>query len=301
MTDHRRPPAPALALEHVCLERGHHRILDDVSWRVDARERWVVLGPNGSGKTTLIRIASLWLHPSSGEVWVLGERLGRVDVRRHRSRIGLASAGLAADLRPGLTAAEVVVTARHGALEPWWHAYDDADRARAAELLGRLGVGDRAGQAFGTLSSGERQRVLVARTLMTDPGLLLLDEPTAGLDVGGREELLVSMAVLAADPGTPPIVLVTHHLEEIPPGFTHGLLLREGRVLAAGPLGDVLSDERLGEAFGVPLRVEHDGATDRWSARLAGQPASNAARRGRDASISSPSIRSRTAPPKLPP
>jgi iron complex transport system ATP-binding protein len=265
------PAPPALALAHVRFTRDGRTILDDVSWEVGPDERWVVLGPNGSGKTTLIRICSLWLHPTSGEVHVLGGRLGRIDVRRHRPRIGLASAGLAADLRPTLTAAEVVVTARHGALEPWWHPYDAGDHERAVALLARLGAGDRADQAFGTLSSGERQRVLLARTLMTDPGLLLLDEPTAGLDVAGREELLAALAALATDPHTPATVLVTHHLEEIPPGFTHALLLREGRVMHAGPLAEVLTDDHLTETFGLALAVGHDPATDRWSARRATQ------------------------------
>jgi iron complex transport system ATP-binding protein len=266
VTGHRAPP-PALALERVHVTRDGRDILDGITWRVEPHERWVVLGPNGSGKTTLLRLCSLWLHPSSGEVHVLGGRLGRVDVRRHRAGIGVASAALAADLRPTLRAVDVVVTARHGALEPWWHAYDAHDRERARALLARMGVGDRAHQPFGTLSSGERQRVLLARTLMTDPGLLLLDEPTAGLDLGGREELLDALAGLAAEPATPATVLVTHHLEEIPPGFSHALLLRDGRSTNAGPLADVLTDDALSETFGLPLAVSHDEATGRWSAR----------------------------------
>jgi iron complex transport system ATP-binding protein len=224
-----------------------------------------VLGPNGSGKTTLLRVASLYLYPTAGTVRVLGRTAGRIDVRRFRNRIGLASAALALQLRPELSARDVVMTARHGALEPWWHTYDDADRAKAEALLARFGVGDRADQAFGTFSSGERQRVQLARTLMTDPELVLLDEPTAGLDLGGREDLLVRLTGLARDPATPPLVLVTHHADEIPEGFTHALVLGDRGVVAQGPIDDVLTGEVLSDAFGLPLSVEHrDG---RWSAR----------------------------------
>jgi iron complex transport system ATP-binding protein len=157
------------------------------------------------------------------------------------------------------------MSARFGALETWWHHYDDSDRRRAEGLLERFGVADRADQAFGTLSSGERQRVQLARTLMTDPELVLLDEPTAGLDLGGREDLVSRLADLAADPATPPLVLVTHHVEEIPPGFTHALVLGEGRVVAQGPLAEVVTASVLEAAFGLSVEVEHrDG---RWSAR----------------------------------
>jgi len=255
---------PVLALRGVRLVRDGRAVLDGVDWEVEAHQRWVVLGRNGSGKTSLVRIASFYLHPSSGEVEVLGEVLGRTDVRRLRTRIGLASSALAAQLRPGLTAAEVVMTAKYAALEPWWHRYDDADRARAATLLDRLHIGHLAGRTVGTLSSGEQQRVLLARTLMTDPGLLLLDEPTAGLDLGGREELVASLAVLARDPASPAAVLVTHHVDEIPPGFTHALLLRDGRVLAAGPLDATLTSDHLEACFGLPLVVERRG--DRYGA-----------------------------------
>lgn len=261
------PPAgaPSLRLDAVGLAVDGHRVLADVSWSVASGDRWVVLGRNGSGKTSLLRIASLYLHPTEGTVAVLGERLGRTDVRRLRTRIGVASAAMADLLRPGLSAADVVMTAKYAALEPWWNTYEAADRERALVLLDRLGCAAHADQPFGTLSSGERQRVQLARTLMGDPGLLLLDEPTAGLDLGGREDLVRRLGDLAADPTTPPVVLVTHHVEEIPTGFGHALLLRDGRVQAAGPIADVLTAEALSECFGLPLDVaERRG---RWTAQ----------------------------------
>jgi iron complex transport system ATP-binding protein len=257
--------APALRLARVSVRFGDRPVLREIDWAVRPGERWVVLGRNGSGKSTMLRVASLTLHPSTGTVDVLGERLGRTDVRVLRRRIGVASSALADRLRPGISALDVVMTAHHAALEAWWHTYDDTDRDRAAKLLDQLGVGDRADQPFGTLSSGERQRTLLARTLMTEPGLLLLDEPTAGLDLGGREELVGALADLARDPASPPVVLVTHHVEEIPPGFTHALLLREGRIHAAGPLATTLTETALSSCFDLRLVLERHG--HRWSAR----------------------------------
>jgi iron complex transport system ATP-binding protein len=246
----------ALEFSNVGLVRGDTVILDGINWAVAEGDRWIVLGANGSGKTSIIRIASLYLHPSTGDVDVLGERLGRVDVRRHRRRIGVVSASFADLLRPGLTAIEIVMTAKNAALEPWWHQYDGADRTRAVELLDRFGCASLAEHPFATLSSGERQRVQLARTLMTDPGLLLLDEPTAGLDLGGREDLVHRLSALAADPSTPATVLVTHHVDEIPPGYDHVLLLRGGRVTAAGPIDDVLTSTALSECFGIDVTLE---------------------------------------------
>ena len=258
---------PVLELAGVALVRDGRPILDDVDWVVGPDERWVVLGANGSGKTTLLRIASLWMHPSSGRVTVLGETLGRTDVRVLRTRIGVASQAFVDLLRPDLAVLDVVVTAKHAALEPWWHTYEPADHERARAALDRLGVLQLADRRFGTLSSGERQRVQLARTLFAEPELLLLDEPTAGLDLGGREDLVARLGALAADASTPPTVLVTHHVEEIPVGFTHALLLHEGRVLASGQIGDTLSDANLSACFGLQLRLECDQGRWRASAR----------------------------------
>ena len=260
-----------LALSGVDLIRGERAILRGVDWRVRRGERWAVLGPNGSGKTTLCRLASLYLHPSRGTIDVLGERLGRTDVRELRRRLGVTSAALADMLRPALRVEDVVVTGKHAALAPWWHTYSGADRARARELLERFGCRALADAGFGTLSSGERQRVLLARTLMNDPALWLLDEPAAGLDLGGREQLVALLGAAAADPGAPATVLVTHHVEEIPRGFTHALLLRRGGVHAAGPIEDTLTAERVSSCFGVPIELERRAG--RW---LAWQPRTSA-------------------------
>jgi iron complex transport system ATP-binding protein len=257
---------PVLRLVDVGLRRDEARILDGITWEVRPDERWVVLGPNGCGKTTLLRIAALRLHPSTGTVEVLGQQLGRTDVRTLRTRIAFSSAALADSLRPALSAGDVVMTARRGALEPWWHTYDDEDRALARARLADVGCRGFEQRAFGTLSSGERQRVLLARCLVTDPGLLLLDEPAAGLDLGGREELVTTLGDLAKDRAVAPTVLVTHHLEEVPPGFTHVLLLRAGGTVAAGAIDDVLTSAAVSATFGLTVDVARSG--DRWTARV---------------------------------
>lgn len=251
-----------LRMTGVGFTRDKRPILADVDWEVTSDQRWVVLGANGSGKTSLLRIAALYEHPTTGTVEVLGQQLGKVDVRRLRHRVGFVSPALAQMLRPHLKAVDVVMTARHGALEPWWHDYTDADRERAASLLVQVGAGGMGERTVATLSSGERQRVQIARSLMTDPGLVLLDEPASTLDLGGREMLVTDLAQLAADPTAPPLVMVTHRTEEIPAGFTHVLLLREGRVLAQGPLEEVLTSDSLSACFNLPLELEHRNG--RW-------------------------------------
>lgn len=259
-------PRPAvLALNEISLVTDGVSILDGVDWLVRSDQRWIVIGPNGSGKTTLIRLAALWLHPSSGSVEVLGESLGRTDIRRLRRRVGFASAAMADLLRHNLAAIDAVMTAKNAALEPWWHSYDRSDRLRAQAALERVGCAGLASRRFGDLSSGERQRVLLARAMFVDPGVILLDEPNAGLDLAGREELVRTLADLALDATTPPIVLVTHHVEEIPEGFSHVLLLRQGRILAQGPLDETLSSETLSSCFGIAVTLERQFG--RWTAR----------------------------------
>jgi iron complex transport system ATP-binding protein len=253
-----------LELHGVGLRRDGSTIVAGVDWTVRAGERWAVLGPNGSGKTTLVRIASLWEHPSTGRVRVLGHDLGLVDVRPLRARIGVVSAAMADQLRSDLAVHDVVLTARRGALEPWWHTYDEADHAEAERALAAAGVEHLARRRFGTLSSGERQRVQLARVLATGPDLVLYDEPAAGLDLAARADLLDRMTALAEDPASPPSILVTHHVEEIPAGTTHVLLLRAGQVVAAGPLSDTLDGARLSDTFGLPVHLE--GTAGRWRA-----------------------------------
>ena len=260
-----RDGTPAIRMEGVSVVRDGTAILDEISWTVGPGERWALLGPNGSGKTTLLRVAGSTLWPTSGAVEILGETLGRVDMRELRKRITVVSASVGRTLRPAQAALDVVLTGRHAALETWWHEYTDDDRARAAALLSDAGFKSVGERAFGLLSEGERQQVLLARALMGDPELILMDEPAAGLDLGAREGLLARLAELAADPTVPPLVLVTHHLEEIPPGVTHAALLRRGRLVASGPVGEVLTDAIVSDSFGVAIAVERRGG--RWTAR----------------------------------
>jgi len=249
----------------VTVRRGQTVLLDDVDWLVEEDERWVVLGPNGAGKTTLLQVAAAQLHPTSGVAGILDEVLGTTDVFELRPRIGLTSAALADRIPRSELVKDVVVSASYGVLGRWREEYADLDHDRAAALLADVGALHLAERTFGTLSEGERKRVQVARALMTDPELLLLDEPAAGLDLGGREDLVATLSEVALDPDSPATVLVSHHVEEIPPGFTHALLLREGRVVASGPLPHVITEENLSRTFGMPLLLSHhDG---RYAAR----------------------------------
>jgi len=240
-------------------------LIDAVDWTVEEDERWVVLGPNGAGKTTLLQVAAAQVHPTSGVAGILGEVLGTVDVFELRPRIGLTSAALAERIPRPERVHDVVVSASYGVLGRWREHYDELDHDRAAGLLREVGVAHLADRTFGTLSEGERKRVQIARALMTDPELLLLDEPAAGLDLGGREDLVSTLSVLAHDEESPATVLVSHHVEEIPPGFTHALLLRGGAVVAVGPLEEVLTEEVLSATFGMPLRLSQEDG--RWAAR----------------------------------
>ncbi len=254
-----------LHFEQVSVLRDGATLIDRLDWDVAEGERWVVLGPNGAGKTTLLQLASANLHPSRGTAAVLGETLGAVDVFELRPRIGLSSAALAERLPARETVRDVVLTASYAVVGRWREAYEQMDAARADELLAALGVAQLAERRFGTLSEGERKRVQIARALMTDPELMLLDEPAAGLDLGGREDLVRRLGRIAADEDAPALVLVTHHVEEIPPGFTHVLLMREGKVVAAGPIASTLTAAALAETFGLALELGRSG--ERWAAR----------------------------------
>jgi iron complex transport system ATP-binding protein len=249
----------------VTVVRGGARLLDGVDWAVEDGDRWIVLGPNGAGKTTLLQVAAAQLFPTAGAAVLLGERLGAVDVFELRPRVGLASAALADRLPAQERVADIVLTAAYAVLGRWREQYNGADEARAKALLDQLGTAHLAGRRFGTLSEGERKRVQIARALMADPELLLLDEPAAGLDLAGREELSRRLGGLAEDVRAPVLCLVTHHVEEIPPGFTHVLLLRAGRVVAQGPLATTLTSATLSETFGLALEVSRHG--ERWTAR----------------------------------
>jgi iron complex transport system ATP-binding protein len=260
-------PDLVIAVDAVTVRRGRTELVRGVTWRVELDERWVVLGPNGAGKTTLLNLASARMYPTTGTVHVLGERLGRVDVRELRTRIGLSSAALAERIPPEETVRNVVVTASYSVLGRFRERYDEMDHRRAGALLEQLGMAALADRRYGTLSEGERKRTQIARALMTDPELLLLDEPAAGLDLGGREDLVRRLGELAADPDAPAMVLVTHHVEEIPLGFSHALLLREGSVVAQGLLRDTLTAENLSKTFGLSLTLT---VTDgRYAARAA--------------------------------
>jgi iron complex transport system ATP-binding protein len=249
-------PDATLQLHQVTVRRGDKLLLDGVDWTVEEDERWAVLGPNGAGKTTLLQLAATTMHATSGTVWVFGERLGAVDVFELRPRIGLTSAVLAQRIPAGELVIDVVVSAGYAVIGRWREAYGRLDVRRAKMLLSRFGVLELAERRYGTLSEGERKRVQIARAMMTDPELLLLDEPAAGMDLGGREDLLRRLARLAADPDAPAMVLVTHHVEEIPAGMSHALLLGQGRVVAQGLIEQVLTSEHLSQAFGLPLEVE---------------------------------------------
>ena len=254
-----------LDFAEVTIRRGQATLLDGVSWRVEEGDRWVVLGPNGAGKTTLLQVASAQIHPTSGVAGILDEVLGTVDVFELRPRIGLTSAALAERIPRSERVHDVVVSASYGVVGRWREAYDELDHERAGQLLTEVGASHLVDRTFGTLSEGERKRVQIARALMADPELLLLDEPAAGLDLGGREDLVSTLSVLATDPSSPATVLVSHHVEEIPPGFTHALLLRRGRVVAAGPVAVVVTEANLAATFGMPLALRHEDG--RWSAR----------------------------------
>ena len=248
--------APVIEVRGLVVRRAGRTILGPLDWSVHDGERWVVLGPNGSGKTTLLSTIGLELWPTAGTVDVLGSRYGQMDSRDLRRRIGAAGSAIEGAFRPDLTPVTLVMTARYAATEPWWHVYTDDDRLRARRLLEGLGLGRVADHPYETLSAGERRRTSIARALMPDPDLLLLDEPAASLDLGGRETLIADLTILAGEPRPAAIVFVSHHVEEIPPGFSHALVLANGVAIEAGPIETVLRTDVLSRAFGLPITVE---------------------------------------------
>jgi iron complex transport system ATP-binding protein len=256
-----------LRLRGVGVRYEKSMLLRDIDWTVRSDESWVVIGPNGAGKTTLLQVAGARLAPTEGSIEILGEPLEEADLQDLRTRIGFASAAVADQVTPAEKVIDLVLTASYGILGRNSEDYDSFDVTRAVQLLDALGCAHLIRRKFASLSEGERKRVQIARSLMADPELLLLDEPAAGLDLGGREDVLRLISALAANPQAPMIALVTHHVEEVPEGITHAMLLRKGTVLAAGPVVDVFTERNLTKCFGVPLLIER--RADRWTARAA--------------------------------
>ena len=248
-----------LEIENLSLHRGGKTILGPLNWQVLEGQRWGVLGPNGAGKTTLLQVCSSLIHPTSGSIKILGEQLGKVDVFELRTRIGLTSSALVEQLPADELVIDVVLTAAYAMLGRWQEKYDLWDESRAMALLTALGVRELGDRNFGSLSEGEKKRVQIARALMADPELLLLDEPASSLDLGGREDLLKRIEVFAKDPLAPATVIVTHHIEEIPAGTTHALLLKEGSEVAKGDINTVITDLNLSNAYGLPISVQSEG------------------------------------------
>lgn len=250
---------PILNLHDVVVIRDGKNILGPMNWTIASPERWVVLGPNGAGKSTLFALAGALIHPSQGTVEVLGSLLGKTDVFELRPRIGVTSNAIMAQIPEDERVIDVVMTAAYAIVGRWREGYDLWDESRALSLITILGIRDLSERFFGTLSEGEKKRTLIARALMPNPELLLLDEPAAGLDLGGREDLLSRLNSLALDPASPATIIVTHHVEEIPVGTTHCLLLSNGQVVASGPIGTALTSENLSSAYQIPIHVTQEG------------------------------------------
>jgi iron complex transport system ATP-binding protein len=244
-----------LKFDQVSVTRGGKDILTDITWQVEANQRWVIVGPNGAGKTTLLRVAGTHLQPSSGTVKVLGRTLGEVNVFDLRTRIGFASTAIANRIPNSENVLDAVMTASYAITGRFKETYDEVDIRRAKRVLGEWQLAEYADRPFGTLSDGERKRTQIARAVMPDPELLLLDEPVASLDIGSREATIKILGGYASHPDAPAIIMVTHHLEEIPTGFTHALVLKDGKISAAGPITQTLTTEKLSEAYGLDLEV----------------------------------------------
>ena len=252
-------------LNNVTVVRDQRPILNNVDWQVESDQRWVIVGPNGAGKTTLLRVAGAQIHPSSGQATILNERLGEINVFELRTRIGFASSALASHIPNSESVLNAVMTASYAVTGRWNEKYDDIDERRARRVLNEWALENYADRAFGTLSDGERKRTQIARAVMPDPELLLLDEPVASLDLAAREQTISIIGQYASAPTAPSMVMVTHHLEEIPAGFTHALILREGQVYAAGEIGHTLTSTKISEAFGFSVEVDY--ADGRYRAR----------------------------------
>lgn len=247
-----------LELSEISVQRGDRTILGPLNWQVLEGQRWVVLGPNGAGKTTLLQICASLIHPTSGEAKILGEKLGRIDVFELRTRIGLTSSSLMENLPSDELVMNVVLTAAYAMLGRWQENYDLWDESRAMALLTALGVRELGNRSYTSLSDGEKKRVQIARSLMADPELLLLDEPASSLDLGGREDLLRRITAFASDPLAPATVIVTHHIEEIPIGTSHALLLKDGLIIAQGEIYSVITDANLSHAYGIAISVQNE-------------------------------------------
>jgi iron complex transport system ATP-binding protein len=249
------PVIPVLQLQNVLVISEGKTILGPLNWSVYENERWVILGPNGAGKTTLFSLCSSQVHPSSGHVDILGSRLGAVDVFELRPRIGFMGSTLLNLFPEDEKVIDIVLTAAYAMLGRWNESYELWDESRAQGLLTTLGVRELANRKFFTLSEGEKKRTLIARALMSDPELLLLDEPASGLDLGGREDLLKRFDLLANDPTAPATLMITHHIEEIPTGSTHALLLKSGSIVSSGAIASVITSENLSAAYDMPISV----------------------------------------------
>ena len=248
---------PVVELSDVVVRIDGRRVLGPVSLRIEAGDRWVFVGPNGGGKTTLLSVAGARRQPSSGSARVLGLTFGRGDVRTLHADIGHTSHALTEMFPPSMHVIDVVLTGKRAALSSWFQDYDDDDRTRAHARVAAVGCGDLADRVFATCSQGERQRVLVARAMFGEPRMLVLDEPSAGLDLPARESLIDAIERASADDPQLAVLLATHHLEEVPPSASHSALLREGRLVAAGPIEEVLTPEHLRACFDLDVEVEH--------------------------------------------
>jgi iron complex transport system ATP-binding protein len=252
-------------LQNVHLVRDGQPILTNIDWQVEDNQRWVIVGPNGAGKTSLLRIVATQIHPTTGNATVLGKDFGHVDLHELRPRIGFASSALASRIPLQETVLNAVMTASHGVTGRWNEQYESIDERRARRVLTEWQLADFADRTFGSLSDGEKKRTQIARAVMPDPELLLLDEPVASLDLAAREQTIELLGNYASNPQAPAMVMVTHHLEEIPAGFTHAMILSGGEIFAAGEIGHILNSDNISEAFG--LGIEVDQVDGRYRAR----------------------------------